>query len=88
MGELIPVRLLARVGSCNPGEVAGYPPDVASQLVAKGHAAPLGGASGDEGDQKPGDQKPPADEGENEGQGDGEEDAATPQRTRKSRRAS
>lgn len=78
MGELIPVRLLARVGSCNPGEVAGYPPDVASQLVANGHAAPFGG-----------DQKPPADEGENdEGQGDGEADAATPQRTRKSRRAS
>jgi len=82
MGQLIPVRLLARVGSCNPDEVAGYPPDVAAQLIASGRAVPFGAESEHEGE---GDEPDAAGEGAADGQDTPA--SSTPQRPRKRRPA-
>lgn len=57
--DRIPVRLLKHYNGCNPGEVAGFVPDVAESLVKQGFAEPYdpdavaAGASDDGADAKP-----------------------------------
>lgn len=35
---LVPVQLINRFGNVNPGEIAGYRPEIAADLVKGGHA--------------------------------------------------
>jgi hypothetical protein len=79
MSGLVPVRLLARVGPCNPNEVAGFPPEFAAQLIATGRAMSLDAAPAPDGDDQPPEGDVPPPEGdrdpEREGkQGEGEND--------------
>lgn len=44
MSDRIPVRMLKHSHGLNPGEIAGFVPEVAERLIAAGAAAPLDGA--------------------------------------------